>query len=134
MIDRASMDRSVRALHAARVAGDLEALCALFSREAHFRVAGSSLGSPIAMSAQGADEIRLWLSILVRTFRLSDYELLSLLIDESGAAVHWRARNHSKVTGLAVATELVDLVQMDGERIASYTELFVPCATGITER
>jgi ketosteroid isomerase-like protein len=126
MIDRETLDRSIRCLHAARLAGDLPALCALFSPQAQFRVAGSSHGQPISMAANGGDEIRLWLSVLVRTFRLSDYELLSLLIDGAAAAVHWRARIHSKVTGLTVATELVDLVQMDGQRIGSYTEFFVP--------
>lgn len=126
MTDRGSIDGAVRALHAARIAGDLEALCALFDPAATFRVAGSSLQAPVAISARGAAEIRLWLSVLVRTFRLTDYELLGLLIDHHSAAAHWRARIHSKVTGVVVPTELIDWIELRNARIVAYTEMFSP--------
>ncbi|MGA2562644.1 MAG: nuclear transport factor 2 family protein [Steroidobacteraceae bacterium] len=126
MADRIKTERLIRALHAARVAGQLDELCALFAPGAHFRIAGSSAGKPIAISVVGVAEIRSCLSIMVRTFRLTNYELLSMVIEAPEAAVHWRTHIHSKITGTAVPTELVDLVQVSEAGIASYTELFVP--------
>jgi hypothetical protein len=128
MGDRLEIEQRIRALHAARMGEQLDELCRLFCTDAHFKVAGSSAGKPIAISAVGAAEIRTWLSIMVKTFKLTGYELLSMAIDETegAAAVHWRAQIHSKITGITVATELVDLVRMGESGIASYVELFVP--------
>jgi hypothetical protein len=63
---------------------------------------------------------------MVRTFKLIDYELLSMAIDAPEAAVHWRTHIHSKITGTTVPTELVDLVKVGETGVASYIELFVP--------
>jgi hypothetical protein len=128
MGDRLKIEQLIRALHAARIDEQLDELCQLFCTDAQFRVAGSSTGKPIAISADGVAEIRTWLSIMMKTFKLTGYELLSMVIDETeaAAAVHWRALIHSKITGITVATELVDLVQLGESGIASYVELFVP--------
>jgi len=126
MVDRTKIERLIRALHAARVGGQLVELCGLFAPEARFRIAGSSGRNPIAISVVGAAEIRSCLSIMVRTFKLTDYELLSMAIDAPEVAVHWRAHIHSKITGTTVPTELVDLVKVGEAGIASYVELFVP--------
>jgi len=126
MTDRAQVERLVRELHSARLEGDLERLCALYAAEARLRIAGSTDGKAIAIAAIGLAEIRPWLSILVKTFRLTEYTLLSLTVDPPRAAAHWRVDIHSKITGAMVPTELVDLLDVRGERIASHTEFFVP--------
>jgi ketosteroid isomerase-like protein len=126
MSDRLRTEQLIRSLHAARMAGQLDELCRLFAPDAHFRVAGSSAGKPVAISAHGAEQIRSWLSIMLRTFKLSDYQMLSLVVDVPRAAVHWRAHIYSKVTGTTVPTELVDLIQVSEAGIASYIEFFVP--------
>ena len=126
MADRIKIESLVRALHAARVGGQLDDLCRLFAPDARFRIAGSSVGKPIAISVVGAAEIRSCLSIMVRTFKLTDYELLSMAIEAPEAAVHWRTHIHSKITGTTVPTELVDLVKVGEAGIVSYIELFVP--------
>lgn len=127
MTDRRQVEELLRALHAARLEGSLERLCRLFSPDARLRIAGSSDGKPIAIAARGSGEIRSWLSILVKTFKLSGYELHSLTIDGARVAAHWRVDIHSKITGALVPTELVDLVEVQGGQIASYVEFFVPC-------
>jgi ketosteroid isomerase-like protein len=127
MTDRSQVEQLVRELHAARLDGNLERLCALYADEARMRIAGSTDGKPIAIAATGIAEIRPWLSILVKTFRLSQYMILSLNVDLRRAAAHWRVDIHSKITGVVVPTELVDLIDVRGGRIASHTELFVPC-------
>jgi ketosteroid isomerase-like protein len=123
---RSSVETLVRELYAARAAGELERLCALFAPDALLKISGSSDGKPIAIAARGAQEIRCWLGVLVKTFRLSGHEILSTTIDGPRAAVHWRAGIHSRITGVSVPTELVDVIEVSGQRITSYIELFVP--------
>ena len=123
---RPDVQQLVRRLYALRVAGDLEPLCGLFRRDAHLRIAGSSDGNPIALVASGATDIHSWLAILVKTFRLASYQELSVIIDGSRAAVHWRADIQSRITGAVSPTELVDLIEIDSGGISSYVEFFVP--------
>lgn len=123
---RAVFEKLLAELYDARAAGALERLCALFGPDAVFKISGSSDGKPIALAARGTDEVRSWLAVLVKTFRLTRYEILSTVIDGERAAVHWRASIHSRITGASVPTELVDLVEMREGRIGAYVELFVP--------
>ncbi len=126
MTERRQVEELLRALHAARLEANLERLCALFSSDAHMRIQGTSDGKAIAVGASGIGQIRPWLAILVKTFRLSEYQLLSLTIEGERAAAHWRVAIHSKITGALVPTELVDLIEIRGGQIASYIEFFVP--------
>ena len=123
---RADFERLLGALYAARAAGTLEPLCELFAPDAFFRISGSSDGKPIALSARGSAQVRSWLAVLVKTFRISRHEILSTVIDGPRAAVHWRASIDSRITGASIATELIDLVEMREGLIGSYVELFVP--------
>jgi ketosteroid isomerase-like protein len=127
MTDRLQVEQLLRELHAARLDGDLERLCRLFAPDARLRIAGTSDGKPIAIAASGITQIRPWLSMLVKTFRLSQYQLLSLTVDGARAAGHWRVDVHSKITGTMASTELVDLLEIRDGQIASYIEFFVPC-------
>ena len=126
MTDRLQVEQLVRELHAARLDGNLERLCGLYAEEARLRIAGTTDGKPIAIAASGIAEIRPWLSILVKTFKLTQYMILSLTVDIPRAAAHWRVDIHSKITGVVVPTELIDLIDVRGARIASHTEFFVP--------
>lgn len=124
--ERAAFEKLLSELYAARAAGALEPLCALFAADALFKISGSSDGKPIALSARGSAELRSWLAVLVKTFRITRHEIVSMVIDGPRAAVHWRASIHSRITGASVPTELVDLIEMRAGRIGSYVELFVP--------
>lgn len=125
-MDRVEIDRLIRELYDARVRGDLDGLCKIFSDDAQFRIAGASHTSPITVVAMGIEEIRSWLALMIKTFQLSEAAILSVIIDDTRAAGHWRARIHSRITGSTVATELVDLFQIREGRVVSYTEFFVP--------
>jgi len=127
MTERVEIERLLLELYAARVRGDLAAVCATFTNDANFQVAGaSSTASPIAMKAVGVAEFRPLLAIMIKSFKLSEQSILSMLIDGAKAAVHWRAKVHSRITGTTVMTELIDIVEVKDGRIASYTEFFVP--------
>ena len=123
---RSSVEELLRDFYAARTAGDLSRLCSMFTADAEFKISGSSDGKPIGVAARGTAEIRAWLGVMVKTFRLRGFEVVSILIDGANAAVHWRADIDSRVTGVVAPTDLVDLVRVDGKLIASYVEFFVP--------
>ncbi|MDB6042663.1 MAG: hypothetical protein JWM63_1214 [Gammaproteobacteria bacterium] len=127
MTDRLEIEQLLRELHAARTEGHLDRLCALFAADATFRIAGASDGKPIAITAGGLAEIRAWLAVMLKAFKLTRYQLRSMVIDGGRAAVHWQVDIHSKITGVVVPTELVDLVEVSGGRITSYREFFAPC-------
>ena len=127
MTDRAEIETLLQTLYAARFKGDLAGVLACFSSSVAFRVAGSSQARQISIIAVGIGELRPWLTLMIKTFRLLDQDIASVIIDQQHAAVHWRARVLSKITGAEVLTEFVDLVRIEDHRIASYSEFFVPC-------
>jgi ketosteroid isomerase-like protein len=124
--ERVVAERIIGQLHAARVGGDLAGLCRLFADQGRFEIVGASADKPIAIRANGLAEFKPWLSMMVKVFRLTDYTLLSLVVEWPRATAHWRADIYSKVTGVTVSTELVDLVELSEDRILSYTEFFAP--------
>jgi ketosteroid isomerase-like protein len=126
LTERAAAERMVRELHAARVTADLAGMCRLFAEHGRFEIAGASADKPIAIRAASLAEFRPWLAMMTKVFRLSDYTLLSLVVEWPRASAHWRANIHSKVTGVTIATELVDLIELRGDRIQTYSEFFVP--------
>jgi ketosteroid isomerase-like protein len=126
MSERADIERLLHDLYAARVRGDLAAICDLFTPDARFHIAGASNASPIAMTVVGVEELRRLLAIMVKTFKISDHKILTSVIDGTKAAVHWEARIFSRISGATVPTELVDVVETVDGRIASYSEFFAP--------
>jgi ketosteroid isomerase-like protein len=126
MDERSVYARLIADLHAARVRGDLPAICRCFSETGTFRIAGASEGKPIAVTAEGLQGFRPWLAMMVKAFRVTDYQLLALVIDGARGSAHWSARIHSKITGITVPTELVDLTEFRDGKIVAYTEFFVP--------
>jgi ketosteroid isomerase-like protein len=127
MVDRLETKRLLDELYAARLRGDLDGVCRTFSNEATFQIAGASDASPIGIKSVGIAQFRPLLGLMIKSFKLSDLTVLSLIIDGVKAAVHWRVKVHSKITGLTVVTELVDIVEVNDRRIASYIEFFAPC-------
>jgi|SRR5271155_291652 len=126
MINRLNIERLLLELYAARVAGDRDAVCGLFSDDAAFAIAGASRASPLAVKAIGVAEFRPLLTLIIKTFKLSDHKILLMIIDGPNAAVRWRAKVQSRITGASVPTELVDLVEVNnGGRIVSYSEFFM---------
>jgi ketosteroid isomerase-like protein len=126
MSERAVAERVINELHAARVRGDLAAMCSLFADRGTFSIAGASADKPIGIREDNFAAFKPWLSMMVKVFRLSDYELLSLVVEWPKATAHWRVKINSKVTGITVATELVDLIEIRDGKITSYAEFFVP--------
>ncbi len=126
MTDRQTIESLLHTLYAARVRGDLDAVCQCFSADAVMSIAGASDSNPIAISATGAKELRRLLAMVMKSFKLSEYHQLEQLVDVPRAAVHWRARIHSRITGSTVLTEFMVLIECRAGQISRYTEFFVP--------
>jgi ketosteroid isomerase-like protein len=124
--ERMVAERIIQQLHAARVAGDLAGMCRVFADDGRFEILGASADKSIAIRAQSLAEFRPWLSMMVKVFRITNYQLLSLVVESPKAVAHWRADIYSKVTGVTVPTELVDVVQLNEDCIVTYTEFFAP--------
>jgi ketosteroid isomerase-like protein len=124
--ERIVAQRLIQSLHAARIGGDLAGMCRVLAEDGRFEILGASADKPIAIRAKDLAEFRPWLAMMVKVFRISNYDLLSLVVEWPRATAHWRADIYSKVTGVTVPTELVDVVELNDERIVTYTEFFVP--------
>src|SRR5271170_6348093 len=112
---RSEIEGLLRELYAARVRGDLGSACGLFADDAKFEIASVSHGNPIAINASGAGEFLPLLKLLIRTFRVSNQTILSMIIDSPKAAVHWRANVYSRITGAIVPTEFKDIVEFEDD-------------------
>jgi ketosteroid isomerase-like protein len=124
MISRVEFEILLHRLYAARTAGNLEELFGMFAKNAVFEISGASNAKPISIRTTGSGEIRPWLALLLKTFRVTDQVLVTMIIDGPKAAVRWRANIHSRITGAKVLTELVDLIEIKDDQIVSYLEFF----------
>jgi ketosteroid isomerase-like protein len=71
------------------------------------------------------------MSGLTATFEWLDHQILTMIVDGSNAAVHWRARIRVMPSGEEVETELVDVLTIDAGKIRSMTEF---CDTALAAR
>jgi ketosteroid isomerase-like protein len=130
MTSREDIERSLRDVYAARQRGDLDAIGRIFAPHARFQMAGSN-ASPVAVRVEGAEQYRPLLAGMIKTFEVLDHQIVSMLIDGSKAAVQWRARLRSTITGETVETDLFDLIEMEDGRIRSFLEF---CDTALAAR
>jgi ketosteroid isomerase-like protein len=126
MTDRGKVEELLRALYAARLRGDINAMCKAFADDAVFQIAGAGQAGPVSSRAVGAREFRPLLAAMIKSSKLRDQVILDLMIDGGKAAVHWRAGVHSRITGTMALTEFVALVDIRDGRIAFYREFFAP--------
>ena len=130
MTSRDDIERTLRDAYAARQRGDLDAISRIFAPHARFHMAGSK-ASPVAARAEGVEQYRPLLAGMIRSFEVLDHKIEAMLIDGSKAAVQWRAKMRSTVTGQTVETDLFDLIEMEDGCIKSFYEF---CDTALAAR
>ena len=119
------IDRMMREFYTARGCGDLEAVMRLFSAEVAFQIASARQGNSVGIKANGIDELRPLLALLIKTFGLVDLTIRSITVDGAQATVHWSVNVRSRITGSTVATELIDIVELRDGCIVDFKEVFV---------
>lgn len=123
MTDRATIEKTLRAAYDARCRGDVETICGIFCDSVHYEMAGSKEASPMPARVKGGADFRHVLEQQIKIFRMTDPEILSMVIEGQKAAVRWRAKVHSTVTGKTATTELFDFIEFKDGRIESFVEL-----------
>jgi len=119
---RAEMEQLVRKLYAARVAGDVEAIMLLMAPDVHFALAGDPMASPVAGRLRGVDKLRLQLAQLVQGFTFNSYDIATLVVEGSNAAVRANANITSNTAGATVDMELADFIEVKDGRVASFVQ------------
>jgi ketosteroid isomerase-like protein len=122
MTDRNQIEKLLTDAYAARKRGDIDAICSCFAENPSFTMAGARTASPVAVQCTDGKTFRSLMVGLIQTFEWIDQQILSMIIDGSKAAVHWRGRIRSTVSGDEVVTELVDVVTISGGKIQSLVE------------
>ena len=130
-MDRHAIEQTLRRAYEARVRGDIDEISRIFREDAHFELAGSPAASAVARRTLGVEEFRPRIVELIKTFEMSDLEVLSMVIEGQRAAVHWRVKVRSTITGATATTDLMDLVEFKDGRIAFFLEF---CDTALAAR
>ena len=118
-MSRERVERVIRGAYAARVKGDLDAIMAHFAEAADFTLAGSVAASPIPLTATGTAAIREVMQRLVDSFDFMGTEIVDLIVEGDRAAVHTRVLLRLAGGGKEVQTDIVDIVRLEGDSIAS---------------
>jgi ketosteroid isomerase-like protein len=119
---RAEIEQLVRKLYAARVAGDVEAMMAWAAPDVHFALAGDPTASPVAGQVSGADKLRPQLAQLVRAYTFNSYDITTLVVEGSRAAVRGKANITAVKSGATVDMELADFIEVKDGRVVSFVQ------------
>jgi ketosteroid isomerase-like protein len=122
---RTQIDRLLRELYAARSSGDLEGVCRVFAADAKFQIAGASETGPAGIKANGIREFRPLLAFMIKTFKLGALTIRTMEIQADQATVRWQANVQSRITGVTVPTDFIDIVEVGDDRIVNYNEVFI---------
>jgi ketosteroid isomerase-like protein len=118
MLTRDMIENVVRSTYLARVREDANAAASAFSDQATLQVSAATIpgfGEPI----KGRDAIRQALINFADTLTYEDWKELALVVEGNKAAIRWQAKITCIETGRSHVFDCVDLVEFDGDRIAT---------------
>ena len=118
MLTRDMIENVVRSTYLARVREDANAAASAFSDQATLQVSAATIpgfGEPI----KGREAIRQALINFANTLRYEDWKELALVVEGDKAAIRWQAKITCIETGRSHVFDCVDLVEFDGDRIAT---------------
>ncbi len=119
---RAETEELIRKLYKARVASDIEAIMPCGTPDVEFVMSGDPGSSPVAGRVSGLERLRPQLAALFATFKFNSYDIVSLLVEGSNAAVHAKANITSAVTGVTVDMEFADFFTFKDGRVSSFIQ------------
>jgi ketosteroid isomerase-like protein len=125
------MEQFVREVYAARVAGDVEAIVCHFAPDVDFALAGDPAASPLAGRLKGAIKLHAQLELLVQGFKFNSYDIVTLVVEGSSAAVRAKANITSLITGATVDMELGDFIEVKDGRVTSFVQF---CDTALAAK
>lgn len=116
MLERSAVEQVWGKVRHARVAGDVEAIVAVFGDDATFRIVGH--GEP----ARGKAAIRAALDGLVRRYKFLTYDPIRIFVDGDEAAIRHRLVLQDRATGGTIETETADFLTIKDGRCAAYVQ------------
>ena len=118
MLTRDMIENVVRSTYLGRVREDANAAASAFSDQATLQVSAATIpgfGEPI----KGREAICQALTNFANTLRYEDWKELALVVEGNKAAIRWQAKITCIETGRSHVFDCVDLVEFDGDRIAT---------------
>jgi ketosteroid isomerase-like protein len=131
IMTKAEIEGIIRKLYAARIAGNVEDIVGAMASNVSFGLAGDPTASSVVGRLSGSEPVRAQLTKLVKGFKFNSYEIVTLVVDGSNAAVHGKASITSMATGQTVDTDLADFIAFKDGRVTSFTQF---CDTALASK
>jgi ketosteroid isomerase-like protein len=131
IMTKAEIEKAIRKLYAARVVGNVDAMVGAMAPDVDFGLAGDPKASPVVGRLRGSERLRSQLAKLVDGFRFNAYEIVSVVVEGSSAAVHARANITSTITGQTVDMELADFIEFKDGSVNSFLQF---CDTALAAK
>jgi ketosteroid isomerase-like protein len=125
------MEKVIRRIYAARVVGNVDAIMDAMAPDVHFGLAGDPMASPVVGRLRGTAQLRSQLTNLVDNFKFNAYDIVSVVVDGSSAAVHAKANITSTATGQTVDMELADFIEFKDGSVNSFLQF---CDTALAAK
>ena len=119
MTESETIRKIVRSAYEARNRGDLDGTMASFADDAVFGFNGEGTGLPsMASEVRGKPAVRRLIQELIDSFRFSDWQEVSFVVEGEKAALHWRANVTFTPNGRSERFEVFDFLTFrDGKII-----------------
>jgi ketosteroid isomerase-like protein len=121
MTDRGQIERVIKSLYEARLAGNVDKTLSDFAEDGTF--AFNARGTGVAAMEKpitGKAAVRAAIQGMVETWRFDDWRQVDLLIDGERALLHWTADIACIPTGKHARFDVLDLIRFESGRIVHY--------------
>jgi ketosteroid isomerase-like protein len=119
---RAEATKLIKRLYAARSKGDYATIENLLTSDATYQLIGSSDHSPVPTSATGAQAFMEVTKRLTETLEISDFEILTLVVESPRISLHSRSSVRHRQSGRAAKIELIDIWTTRRGKVASLVQ------------
>jgi ketosteroid isomerase-like protein len=123
-MDRRLAVKLIRLLYDARSHGDVQAIEKLIAPEASLHIIGSPEHSPTTKQVSGAEAFLEAVAKLSNSLELTDFEIITLLVDGPKIAVHSRCKVRHLASGRSAQMDLMDIWTTKRGKVVSLVQAF----------
>jgi ketosteroid isomerase-like protein len=118
-MDRSKAEELIKTVYGARVKGDVNEIMKFVSPDIVWEILGSNEHSKIALAVKDMDTFRHTLSIIVENLELSNFEILTMVVEGDSIAFHWRAHVRNPKTGKAAESQVMDFWTVEDGKVTT---------------
>lgn len=123
MTDRSQIERVIKSLYAARLAGDAERTLSDFAEDGTYAINARGTGvAAMEKPITGKAAVRVAIQGMVDTWRFDDWRQVDLLIDGERALLHWTADITFIPTGKQARFDVLDVIRFEAGRIIHFSQ------------